>query len=107
MRTRMARPAGSLYVNVVIRAIPMVAVRPGRAPMMIPRRVDQAIWKSANGVINPAMALRNLARLSISTVILYSKHQGSDTRKRRSKTNVIAADDRIAIRAAEMTHLLH
>jgi hypothetical protein len=90
---------------VVIRAIPIVAVRPGSAPMMIPRRVDQAIWKSASGVINPAMALRNLARLSISTVILFSKHHGSATRKRRSKTNVIAAEDRIAIKTAEITHL--
>jgi hypothetical protein len=89
-----------------MRAIPIVAVRPGSAPMMIPRRVDQAIWKSANGVINPAMALMNLAKLSISPVILFSKHHGSATRKRRSKTNVIAADERMAMRAADIRHFL-
>jgi hypothetical protein len=74
--------------------------------MMIPRRVDQAIWKSARGVINPAMALRNLPKLSMSPVILYSKHQGSATRKRRSKTNVIATDERMAMRAADIRFFL-
>jgi hypothetical protein len=74
--------------------------------MMIPRRVDQAMWKSASGVINPAMALMNLAKLSMSPVILFSKHHGSATRKRRSKTSVIAADERMAIRAADIRHFL-
>jgi hypothetical protein len=89
-----------------MRAIPIVAVSPGSAPMMIPRRVDQAIWKSARGVMNPAMALRNLAKLSISPVILFSKHQGSDTRKRRSKTTVIATDEKMAMRVADIRHFL-
>jgi hypothetical protein len=74
---------------------------------MIPRRVDQAIWKSATGVTNPAMALRNLAKLSMSPVILFSKYYGSATRKRRSKINVIAADEKMAMRAADVRHFLH
>jgi hypothetical protein len=89
-----------------MRAIPIVAVRPGSAPMMIPRRVDQAIWKSASGVINPAIALRKLAKLSMSPVILYSKHQGSATRNKRSKTTVIATDEKMAMRAADRRHFL-
>jgi hypothetical protein len=89
-----------------MRAIPIVAVRPGSAPMTIPRRVDQAIWKSARGVINPAMALRNLPKLSISPLILFSKHHGSATRNKRSKTTVMAADERMAIRAADRRHFL-
>jgi hypothetical protein len=89
-----------------MRAIPIVAVRPGSAPMTIPRRVDQAIWKSARGVINPAMALRKLAKLSMSPVILYSKHQGSATRNKRWKITVMATDERMAMRAADMRHFL-
>jgi hypothetical protein len=90
-----------------MRAIPMVAVRPGSAPMRMPRRVDQAIWNRASGVMKPAMALINRARLSINTLMLFSKDHGSDTRKRRSKTSVTAADNRVAMRTAERMPFLH
>ncbi|MCC2636139.1 MAG: hypothetical protein K0S48_4025 [Ramlibacter sp.] len=36
----MACDAGSLIVSVVISATPMVAVRPGSAPMITPTRVE-------------------------------------------------------------------
>ena len=55
---------GIVNVSVVIRATPMVAVRPGRAPMTMPRKVAQSTVNSTPGDMKPANALPKFARLS-------------------------------------------
>ena len=60
----MAWVCGIENVSVVIRATPMVAVRPGSAPMTMPRKVAHSTVKSTPGVMKPANALPKFARLS-------------------------------------------
>ncbi len=62
--TRMASVCGMVKVSVVIRATPMVAVRPGSAPMTMPRNVAHNTVKSTPGDMKPKSAAPNCPKLS-------------------------------------------
>src|SRR5215216_4352320 len=51
-------------VNVVISATPIVAVRPGNAPITMPRNVAHKTLKIVHGVMKPRKATPNWPRLS-------------------------------------------
>ena len=55
---------GIVNVSVVIKATPMVAVRPGSAPMTMPRKVAHSTVKSMPGDMKPQNAPPNCPRLS-------------------------------------------
>src|SRR5919106_3802964 len=62
IRTRIAVSVGSLKVSVVSSATPMVAVRPGSAPTMIPSSVAQATCNSESRVVRRTKASPSWAR---------------------------------------------
>src|SRR6476646_6035661 len=62
--TRIACSCDIVKVRVVMSATPIVAVRPGRAPMTMPRKVAQTALKMDEGVSRPAKANPNSRRLS-------------------------------------------
>jgi hypothetical protein len=62
MRIRIASFASILKVRVVRRATPMVAVRPGSIPIMIPSWVAQRALKILRKFKNPNTAVPNISR---------------------------------------------
>src|SRR5918998_6163022 len=62
--TRIACSCAIVKVRVVMSATPIVAVRPGRAPITMPRKVAQTALKMDPGVSRPAKAVPNSRRLS-------------------------------------------
>jgi hypothetical protein len=62
--TMIASLCGMVKVSVVSKATPMVAVRPGRAPMTMPRKVAHITLKSVCGFMNPTKAPPSWPRLS-------------------------------------------
>ena len=59
--TMIASVCGIVKVSVVIKATPMVAVRPGSAPMTMPRNVAHSTVNSTPGDMKPAECGTELA----------------------------------------------
>ncbi len=74
--TMIASLCGMENVSVVSKATPMVAVRPGSAPMTMPRNVAQITLKSVCGFMKPTKAAPSRPRLSNITQPFF---QGSRT----------------------------
>src|SRR5512144_224428 len=90
-RTRSACADGILIVSVVISATPIVAVRPGSAPMMTPTSDDSSTSPSVSGSEKLAMERPNATRPSNMTERLRQAHvedlledERDDERRQRS-----------------------